>query len=305
MQHITTKQFQIMTDIQPVWSLMEDTYAHGFQNGVPAPFFEYAVSSSWMNKSYLHLNRLWFDGDRPVGFVFTEDPVTNVFFNLLPGYEALAAEMVEYAERHMPNFRQEQQLVLFAGQAALIDAAMKQGYTRRDESVDLICDFRKTALRYPLPEGFHFVEPRTCDPLKLAVCTWKGFDHEDKGPFENWLEEEGPGWTPAKSYNGTVGPCIAPSPHATHEYDVIIANEQEEYVCYSGMWWVSKNKLAYMEPLCTVPAFRGRGLAAAALSRHYARLKPLGAEVMTGGANAFYRRIGYEDGIHWLYLKKG
>ena len=115
MQHITTKQFQIMTDIQPVWSLMEDTYAHCFQNGVPAPFFEYAVSSSWMNKSYLHLNRLWFDGDRPVGFVFTEDPVTNVFFNLLPGYEALAAEMVEYAERHMPNFRQEQQLVLFAG----------------------------------------------------------------------------------------------------------------------------------------------------------------------------------------------
>ena len=55
------------------------------------------------------------------------------------------------------------------------------------------------------------------------------------------------------------------------QYGVIIANEKEEYVCYSGMWWVPQNKLAYMEPLCTIPEYRNRGLAAAALSIHYER----------------------------------
>lgn len=306
MKQITTKQFQILTDMQMVWDFMEDTYGHFFVNGAAAPFFEYAVTSSWMNKSYLHLNRLWIDGGKAVGFVFYEAPVTHIFFNLRPGYEELAEEMVEYAENNMPNFRNEQELVLFSGQSAFLDVVQKRGYEVSYENVDLICDFRKTELRYPLPEGFHFVDPQKCDPLKLAVCTWKGFDHEDEGAFENWWEEEqGAEFTPAKSYNEILGSFLAPPPHATYEYNVIIADEQGEYACFSGMWWIPKNKLAYMEPLCTIPKYRRKGLAAAALSKHYEILKPLGAELMTGGGDAFYRKIGYEDGIHWLHFRRG
>lgn len=36
-----------------------------------------------------------------MGFAFTEEPVTNIFFNLRPGHEELAEEMVEYAEENM------------------------------------------------------------------------------------------------------------------------------------------------------------------------------------------------------------
>ena len=42
---------------------------------------------------------------------------------------------------------------------------------------------------------------------------------------------------------------MAPSPHSTHEYDVVIADENGEYVCFAGMWWIPQNELAYMEPL--------------------------------------------------------
>ena len=101
-----------------------------------------------------------------------------------------------------------------------------------------------------------------------------------------------------------VGPTMAPPPHSTFWHNVIIADEKDEYVCFSGMWWVPENKLAYMEPLCTIPEYRGRGLAAAALSEHCRRLKSLGAEMMTGGGDGFYKKIGYEDGIHWLHYKK-
>ncbi len=38
----------------------------------------------------------------------------------------------------------------------------------------------------------------------------------------------------------------------------------------------SYNGIAYLEPLCTIPEYRGRGLAAAALSEIYRRTKKLG-----------------------------
>ena len=59
------------------------------------------------------------------------------------------------------------------------------------------------------------------------------------------------------------------------------------------MWWVPEDHLAYMEPLCTVPQHRRKGLASAALTQHYRRLQPLGATRMTGGGDPFYEKIGY------------
>lgn len=73
------------------------------------------------------------------------------------------------------------------------------------------------------------------------------------------------------SYTGVLSCIMAPPPHSTYEYNVIIANEAGEYVCYSGMWWVPENGLAYMEPLCTIPEYQHKGLASAALTQHYRR----------------------------------
>lgn len=302
--NIKTKQFQILTDINLVWNFMTDIYDPYFANGVAAPFFEYALTSKWMDKEYLHLNRLWMAGDIVVGFVFTEAVVTSVFFNLRPGYEGLADEMVEYAQNSFPDLGGERELVIFSGQKALIRAAEKEGYKVSYENADFLFDFRKSGLSYDLPEGFHFVDPLKCDLLKLAKCTWNGFNAEELGPFKNWnIPDSETPWNPHKAYTGVVSSAVAP-PHATHEYNVIIADENEDYVCFSGMWWVPENKLAYMEPLCTVPEYRRRGLAAAALTQHYRRLKVLGAEYMTGGGNDFYRKVGYGEGIHWLHWKK-
>ena len=89
---ITTKQFQKETDLNLVWDFMVEIYDREKGGGVAAPFFEYALFSSWMDKSYVHLNRLWFDGSRVVGFVFNEAPVTDIYFKIRPGYEFLAED---------------------------------------------------------------------------------------------------------------------------------------------------------------------------------------------------------------------
>lgn len=189
----------------------------------------------------------------------------------------------------MPEKDGKRRLVIFEGQKAISEAAEKAGYVRKGGYNERVFDFEKS-LDYPLPEGFRFVEPERMDTGKIAECCWKGFDHE---------QEEGP-------WNGddeSVRRNIA-APYATPLYPVAIENERQEYVCFAGMWWTPENHLAYMEPLCTVPQYRGRGLASAALSELYRRMKPLGATHMTGGGDPFYEKIGFEPCIGWTFWEK-
>lgn len=295
MKNITHKQFSILGDCPAIFDFMTEIYERDWRNGVAAPFFEYAYASFdyWMNISYCHKNRIWKDGDKIVGFCFSESPVTDTYFSLRPGYEELAGEMVAYADASMPGGIEDKQFILFDGQTALIEAAKALGYKMVYEWTALQIDFDKRTLDYPLPEGFRFVPFAETDMEKHDKCCWKGFDHEEKeGPWESAPRDE-------CSYH------IAVAPHATPELNVTIEDEATgEYVCYAGMWWVPANHLAYMEPLCTVPEYRHRGLAAAAISEHYRRLKSMGATHMTGGDDPFYEKIGYEPAVHWTHWKK-
>ena len=296
---IKTRQFQLLSDVNLVWDFLVDIYDRNQGGGMAAPFFEHALQSSWMDLSYTYLDRLWFDGDKAVAFVYYESPVTDIYFNVRKGYEFLADELIDYAVSSMPDFGHRQQLMLFNGQEFLMEAAVRHGFRMQYEYENRIFDFRNE-LNYELPAGYHFVEPHDTDAFKLAKLCWYGFGHGEKGPFEGWdQQDESYDWTPAKSYKGVVGPFLSPSPHATPQYNIVIVNENKEYVCFSGMWWVPQNKLAYMEPLCTAPEHRRKGLAAAALSRHYHRMKALGATHMTGGNDPFYEKIGYGKGVRW------
>ncbi len=285
---IMHRQYRLLSDHMAVYDFMTEIYERDWRNGVHAPFLEYALSSSWMDKSMVHRNRLWFDGDSIVAFVFYENPVTDIYFSLRPGYEFLADELVEYAITGMPQKDGRNKLVIFGAQTALIAAARRAGLHRTWSAWDQQYDFSKP-LDYPLPEGFRFASV-PLDPAKCSECCWKGFDHEaEEGPWDGDIE-----------YTG----ALLTAPHATQHLDVAIENEAGEYVCYAGMWWTPENKLAYMEPLCTVPSYRKRGVAAAALSEMYRRTKALGATHMTGGMNPFYSKIGYETAVEWTHWEK-
>lgn len=292
MKNITTRQFSVLADCGKIYQFMIDLYEKDWRNGVPAPFFEYAFSSfaSWMDITYSYKNRIWEDNGEIVAFCFYESPVTDIYFSLKPGYEELAPEMTAYADKHMSIKDKEIQLILFGGQDALMKAAMQIGFCQVSEAVDMLFDFEEV-LDYPLPEGFHFVKSGDYDTAKINRCAWKGFDHE---------QSEGP-WNYQCEQNDYL---LAVAPHSTWEYSVVIADEEEEYACYAGMWWTPENKLAYMEPLCTIPEYRHKGLASAALSELYRRMKKAGATHMTGGMNDFYKKIGYKPAIKWTYWRK-
>lgn len=291
MKNITSRPFSVLADCGKVYDFMLGIYEKDWRNGVPAPFFEYAFSSfsGWMDISYSYKDRIWEDNGEIVAFVFYESPVTCIYFNLKPGYEELVPEMVAYANEHMHINDDQLQFVLFGGQTALMKAAEQLGYYQESEIWDMQYDFEQE-LDYVLPEGFHFVEAQELDMTKVGKCCWKGFDHEQEGPW-NYQDDQ----------NNYI---LQVAPHATAELAVAIADEEGEYACFAGMWWTPENRLAYMEPLCTIPEYRRKGLAAAALSELYRRTKALGATHMTGGTIDFYKAIGYKPAVKWTYWKK-
>ena len=289
MTKIISRNFRVLCDFMDVYQFMIEVYEKDWRNGVPAPFLEYALSSDWMDKSLVHRWKLWEDNGRIVGLVFYENPVNDVYFSLRPGYEKLADEMVMYAVSFMPHVDGHLRFVIFDGQNAIKQAAAKIGFQQSFGYIEKVFDFDQP-LNYSLPDGFHFVESKKLSVEKIAECCWKGFDHE---------KEEGP-WDGDAEY----GYYTLMAPHMNPEDSIVIENDEGEYVCYAGMWWTPENHLAYMEPLCTIPKYRKKGLAAAALSEHYRRLKPLGATHMTGGDNTFYEKIGFKPLIHWTFWEK-
>jgi len=289
MKNVIGRQYRILADHMKIYQFMLEIYEKDWRNGVPAPFLEYALSSYWMDKSYTHRNRIWEENGEIVAFCFTESPITDIYFSLKPGYEELAMEMVEYADAYMPKKDDKLQFVLFEGQGAIMKAAKKLGYEQVGGYDDKIYEFDKP-LEFKLPSGYKFVAYKDLDTAKVIECCWKGFNHEiEEGPWDQ---------------NAESGYHLSQAPHATMQYGVAVENISGDYVCWAGMWWTPQNHLAYMEPLCTVPQYRKKGLAAAALSEMYHRMQPLGATHMTGGGNEFYEKIGFKNKIKWTFWKK-
>jgi len=286
---IHNRQYRLLADHMDIYTFMTEIYEWDWKNGVPAPFLEYALMSDWMNTGVTHRWRIWEEEGRIVGFVFSENPATDSYFSLRPGYEAIAGEMIAWADEKMPGDSESRRLVLMQGQEALIAAAKRAGYALQETQKHLQY-FYDVPLEYPLPEGFRFTQPGELSAEKAGECCWKGFGHEaEEGPWDGDAED---------------GYQLMSAPHATPEHAIAVVNEKGEYACYAGMWWTPQNKLAYMEPLCTVPEYRGRGLAAAALSELARRMKALGATQMTGGSNPFYAKVGFKPADVWTWWKK-
>lgn len=286
--NITHRQYRLLSDHMAVYRFMTEIYERDWRNGVPAPFMEYALCSDWMDKSFVHRNRLWFDGAQIIALVFYENPVTDIYFSLRPSYEFLAEEMIAYAESDMPKENGRQRLVIFGAQTALVEAAKKAGWRKEFGYWEKVRDFSEP-LERALPEGYRYAQA-PLDVAKCSECCWKGFDHEaEEGPWDGDIEYAG---------------ALLAAPHSTADLTVAVENEAGEYVCYAGMWWTPENQLAYMEPLCTVPAHRRKGLAAAAMAELYRRTKPLGATHMTGGGDPFYDKVGFKPEIEWIFWVK-
>jgi predicted acetyltransferase len=78
-----------------------------------------------------------------------------------------------------------------------------------------------------------------------------------------------------------------------------------EYAAHCGMWYEEGEKTAYIEPICTVPEYRKKGLVKIAVYEAMKRCSKLGAQRAIVVSNQdFYHKIGFEVSSTYSFWKK-
>ena len=118
---------------------------------------------------------------------------------------------------------------------------------------------------------------------------WQGFDHgEDRAAFER------------------EDPVIARRrPHFDPRLSLTAIAPEGEKAAYCCLWYRPDTDYAYVEPICTVPRFRGRGIAGALLREGLRRVRSLGAkEAYVISDLGFYEKLGFETARRYRFWWK-
>ena len=251
--------------------------------------FEWMSEHPEFDKSAIRSIGLWRQRNRIVGAAIYDMYFGEAFCAVLPDYEALFPSVLDYAFRELKD-EGGLGIALCDESRSEIEAAEAEGFAPAEQSETVLRLALDRLRRRALPEGFGFVElDPTERPEDFQWLLWQGFDHgTDREAF---LRDE----------------PIVPQrrPHLNKSLSLAAVTPDGVMASYCCVWYRSDTEYAYVEPVCTVPAFRGRGLAAALLSEALARAKALGAkEAYVMSDLPFYRKLGFETARHYRFYWK-
>ena len=141
-----------------------------------------------------------------------------------------------------------------------------------------------------LPEGLQLREmDQIADRDALEWLFWQGFDHgDDREAFERSRDHV---------------------PHVRRHFNKALclsaADPSGEPVSHCSLWFHPDTDYAYVEPVCTIPGYRGKGIAAALLSEAFSRAKALGAKkAYVISELPFYEKLGFEKAQFYSFYRK-
>ncbi len=252
--------------------------------------FEWMYEHPECDRTLLGSIGLWIDGGAVVGAAIYDMYFGEAFCAALPAYASLYPEILTYAYGAM---RDDAGLAVAIPDdcACEIEAAKRLGFAPTEQTETIMAidlDARRAAA---LPDGLGIAEP---DPVKddeaLQWLFWQGFDHgSDREAF---LREKQPASRPRRHFNPHLGPAAV--------------NEAGEYVACCCLWYEGRTDYAYVEPVCTIPAYRGKGVAKALLYEAMNRARALGAKrAYVISDMPFYEALGFRKERHYTFYRKG
>ena len=254
--------------------------------------FEWMMEHPEFDKSLMNSIGLWLDGDKVVGAAIYDMYFGEAFVGALPAYSALYPEILTYAYRELKD---ENGLGIAVCDTCADEIRMAQS------AGFIIAEQTETIMRldidreFPsgLPDGLHFAE---LDPVKepydFQWLLWQGFDHgTDKARFK----QDGDYYPVIPEFRKHFDPALSVAAKAA----------VGEYVSYCCLWYSDKTDYAYVEPVCTVPAYRGKGIAKAVIFEGLNRAKNLGAKkAYVLSDMPFYETLGFREDRHFTFLWK-
>lgn len=284
---ITQRRYKILSDFEKVSQLLRNNFVKYQKNGnMCQPRWEYLHMHPWFNFKLAHRFGVWEKGDEIVAVACYETDLGDCFLITKIGYEFLRKEMVDYAEQELfkINDKQKRELNIWVYdyETDVNEYLKKKNYIIKHSEPTKIYEYKKGFITKALPSGFSVVSLEDeCDIKKINSVIWKGFNHGD---------------TPDNDLDSRLHSQSAPN--FRKDLTIVVKAPDGEYACFCGMWLDGVNDFAYLEPLATIPQYRGMGLATVALMESMKRTQKFGATYCFGGENEFYSKIGFEQ-IHY------
>ena len=251
--------------------------------------FEWMIEHPEFDKSAISSIGLWWERDRIVGAAIYDMYFGEAFCAALSGYEAIYPEILDYAYRELKDDA-GLRIAICDESRSEIEAAETGGFAPAGQSETLLRLELDKLRRRELPEGYTLSELDPAEqPEAFQWLLWQGFDHgTDYEEFKR---------------NDPIVPRRRP--HLNKRLSLAAAAPDGALVAYCCVWVRPDTDYAYVEPVCTVPAHRGKGIAAALLSEALTRAKALGAnEAYVLSDLPFYGKLGFEKAQHFTFYRK-
>ncbi|MBQ4424885.1 MAG: GNAT family N-acetyltransferase [Lachnospiraceae bacterium] len=251
--------------------------------------FEWMAEHPDFDKSLTGAIGLWTDEERIVGAAIYDMYFGEAFCGALPEYDYLYPEILDYA---WANLKDEEGLGIAAcdENAKEIEALKAKGFAPEEQTENIMKIGLDGAFPVCLPDGFHLEELDPGEDIQgFQWLLWQGFDHgEDRAAFE---KEEAPDSKARKHFRKALS--------------LAAAGPDKEKAAYGCLWYHEGTDYAYVEPVCTVPSHRGKGLAKAIIYEALSRVRDLGAkEAYVISDMDFYAKLGFCSTYHYTFYRK-
>ena len=256
--------------------------------------FEWMYGHPDFDSSLLNSIGLWWDGGELVGAAVYDMYFGEAFCGVLPGRDALYPEILAYA---WAELRDEAGLgiAICDGNSREIEAAKAQGFVPVEQSETVMQRRLDAPLPVRMPDGLscQTLDPAQDSAEEIGWLFWRGFDHgEDRAAFEEDFRK-------TQSAGGKIRKHFNPA------LSVAAADPSGEKVACCCLWYQKQTDYAYVEPVCTVPAWRGKGAARAVVSEALNRARSLGAKkAYVISDMAFYEKLGFKKERHFTFYWK-
>ena len=238
---------------------------------------------------------LWLDDGKLVGAAVYDMYFGEAFCAALPEYFSLYPAILAYAWRELRD-EAGLEIAIGEGNRAEIEAARSAGFIPTEQAETVMRRALSGGLSAALPEGFRFAEldhGKTDEVEALQWLFWRGFDHgDDRAEFEADLER-------------TRRLGLQVRPHFERTLSLAALAPDGEAAAYCCLWHCPGTDYAYVEPVCTVPEYRGRGLAKALLFEAMDRAAARGAkEAFVISDMDFYKKLGFDIEKRFIFYRK-
>ncbi len=251
--------------------------------------FEWMYEHPEFDKSARDAIGLWLDAGRVVGAAIYDMYFGEAFCGVLPEYAALYPEVLRYAYDAQKD-DSGLAIAIADDDEAEIAQAKALGFAPVEQTETILKIDLSQPFAVTLADGLHFAP---VDPVRdadaLGWLFWQGFDHgEDREAYERTERSE-----------------ARLRKHFDPRITVAAANAAGEPVALCGLWYLKQTDYAYVEPVCTIPAYRGRGVATAVVCEALNRVRALGAKTAYVISDLeFYKKLGFTEALHCTFYRK-